>query len=104
MTEGETPYIQATVADGMASAFATCLSDLCTEMADFLVAGQGVLSYITPAVASAGDGAEGSFKAPLLVPITGVVCDRVGDVQHRRTRQVTRLEGALAGVTPFGDF
>lgn len=98
---GASPYISAAAATGMSSTFSQCLDALSTALGTNLGGGPGVLFSVGPVVASAGETEGPKAKDPFLVPITGVVVDRVGDVQHRRNRQVPRLEGPRAPVTPY---
>lgn len=99
---GTSPYVSEAAATGMATAFAQCLSDVSAAMSATLNAAPGSASPCYAIVASAGTTPQNPTAAPLNVPITGVVVDRVGDVQHRRNRQVPRLEGPRAVVTGIG--
>lgn len=93
---GGTPYISTANADGMATVWAAALRAMAAS-------GNGAVvgSDWYPAVISPGDldkpapASESKFQK-----ITGVVCDRVPDVMHSRTRQVPRNEGALKPIVP----
>lgn len=99
VNEGATPYISAALAAGMASAWATCLNGISEAIqGSFLPELQGTPVY--PVVAAARPTKIGDDRDAALVPITGVVVDRVADVMHSRTRQIPRAEGARAVVTP----
>ena len=52
---------------------------------------------LNPVVISRGNVA--GDKIPRAITITGVVVDRVADIQHRRTNRVPRAEGNLAPAT-----
>lgn len=90
---GLTPYLDKAEADGMAQAFATCITELKTAIGaaqtpqNSRAATPVIVSRRTP------DG-----RAPMLTPIRRVVVDRVADVMHSRTRQVPRSEGATFNV------
>lgn len=97
--EGNSPYIAAVKADKMAASWAATLSALATSLGSNLGGGEGTFVGVWPVVASPGESDPTSFQGPLMNRITRVVVDRVGDVQHRRTAQIPRLEGAGADVT-----
>lgn len=90
-TMGADGYCAAGIAEGAATAFATFLSQ---SNADISAAGPNPGAF---AVLSPGNSTKGT--APTSQLITGVVMDRVPDVQHRRTNRLVRSEGALAPVT-----
>jgi hypothetical protein len=91
-----TPYASTTAVGGMATAYVVMLRAVRTALATaFAVPGGGVPD---PAVHSAGDSVTG--VAPLWLPITAAVVDRVPDVQHRRTKQIPRSEGLTVLLDP----
>lgn len=92
--EGSTPYISFAQAGGMAASFATCLDEISSALNGLLV----MNSHAYPVVASPATNTGPNPGGALLQRITGVVTDRVADVQHRRTRQVARSEGERAAV------
>lgn len=87
------PYCPANDASAMATAGALLLRD--TE--NGIQNGFGHTVDFYAAVMSTGDTA-GTGIAPLATKITGVACDRVADIQHRRTNKVPRAEGVLAPI------
>lgn len=89
------PYIGAAQANGLASAGRTLLTSVRSTLGTSFAGIGGEIPV--PSVFSPGDGAS---KPPLFVPIIGVVCDRVPDVQHRRTKQVPRAESTTALLDP----
>lgn len=88
-------YCTTVAANGMAAAGALLLSNVNQQLS--LAAG----SQFRAAVMSAGNDGQGGV--PVVVPtfntITGVVVDRVPDVQHRRTRQLVRSESNRVTVS-----
>lgn len=92
-----TPYCAEGDASVQASSGATMIEDVVSAMqAALTAAGYGDSATLFAAVVSPGDTAQGTTS--IAQPISGVVVDRVADVQHRRTRQVERAEGTLAPV------
>jgi hypothetical protein len=91
--EAKTPYMAAGSANVMAANFATCLMAI---QAGITASFDPAVTNFRPSVVSPGDTVRGT--GPLTQPITGVVVDRVADIQHRRTNRVPRLEGTLAVV------
>ena len=93
-----TPYISEADANGMATAWASCLSSLAVVLNDH--AEGATISDWFPAVISPGDlDAAPPVSECKFQEITGVVCDRVPDVMHSRTKSVPRLEGSLKPLT-----
>lgn len=91
------PYATSVSVSQQASSFITCLRALRDAMGlSWLDAGPGVPD---PAVFSVGSN-TGTVRAPLMTPIISAVCDRVPDVQHRRTNRVPRLEGTTTLLDP----
>lgn len=88
-----TPYCAVADATGMAASMATLLNNWTTDIR----AGIPSSNDGTFAVMSAGDTTPPGLD-PLATPITGVVCDRVADIQHRRTNRVPRSEGASSPI------
>jgi hypothetical protein len=90
---GTTPYADGSLNDGMATAGAVLLTDVATSIAATLEPGgpTGGFANISP-----GDSVKGT--SPIATYITGVECDRVADIQHRRTNRVPRVGGTLAVV------
>lgn len=92
--QGQTPYVDATAANGMAASWATCL----TEMADALNSQSVTPTETLPVIASPATAVGPNPGPALLVPVRGVVCDLIADVQHRRTNRIPRVESARAAV------
>lgn len=96
VTPGE-PYVSTTIANGMATSWATCINSVRGVLNSNL--GGAVTKMWFPVVMSPGDTDKpGAAATCVYQPITGVVADRVPDVQHRRTKQVPRAEGAVQAV------
>lgn len=89
--EAGSPYIAAAEANGIAAWAQSALID---PLNAHISANGTQIGHI--AVLSPGNTAAGTTPTSQIV--TGVVCDRVPDVQHRRTNRVARLEGTLALV------
>lgn len=89
-------YIDATSATAMATAFARCLFALNDAMSVGIAGGVGELAIAS--VFSPGSMAKGT--PGLFEPIVSVVCDRVPDVQHRRTNRVARSESPEVALGP----
>lgn len=89
------PYIDGTVATGMVSNFVTCLDAICQALADTALAPN---IDVRPVIASPATTTGPNPGPALLQVVTGVVADRIPDVQHRRTNRLQRLETALAPV------
>lgn len=92
------PYVGGGVADQMAANWATCLQAISQVIKDQSTDGPGLAVDCYPVVASPVSTTGPNQGPAMLNRVTGVVCDRVPDVQHRRTYQVQRSEGALAPV------
>lgn len=105
--EGLTPYASATFANNVAAAFVSIFTQV----------RNGMIRVLNPGLANNGSwdnvelaGAPRSVflaivsrksvtnPTPRITDVTGVVLDRVADVQHRRTAQVPRLEGSTAAL------
>lgn len=84
------PYISEAQATAMATSWATALDDICAAIVDASWPLPNQDLY--PVIASAGTAVGPDPGGPVLLPVTGVVVDRVHDVQHRRTNRVPRLE------------
>jgi hypothetical protein len=84
-------YCAAAQATTAATSFATMLSQANADISG-LGPNPGVFSILSPGNTTKG-------QAPTSQFITGVVMDRVADVQHRRTNHLARQEGTLAPVT-----
>lgn len=91
------PYISAAAATAAAATWATFLNAASAAIAsnDPLPDGPSCFPVIASPATTTGPDPGG----PVLLPVTGVVVDRVHDVQHRRTNRVPRDEGDLAPVT-----
>lgn len=94
--EAKTPYAAAGSVEGMAAGFAQLLMSMQTAIHLVLNPTNDAVPQrvLVPSVSSPGDTVTG--VVPLLEPITGVVVDRVADIQHRRTNRVPRNEGPLS--------
>lgn len=90
----QTPYCSVNEATGMATAFAACLGSI-QDRIDSHSAPTDV-NRIHAIIASPGSVSAGT--APINYDITGVTCDRVADVQHRRSRSVPRVEVPLVAI------
>lgn len=98
---GKTPYMDGASAAGMSDRFAACLGSLIAKTADVLNGGETGPRILFPAIVSVGDTEAG---LPALTNfITRVVCDRVADIQHRRTNRVPRNEAAESVLFPEGE-
>jgi hypothetical protein len=93
-----TPYTVVLNSTNMANAGAKLINDINTAISA-LPTGIGHVAILSPGNSARVVG--GSTPAPTTPTsqiVTGVVCDRVPDVQHRRTDKVKRLEGITAPV------
>lgn len=90
------PYIDESQATGMATKFANFLTAATQGLNGAMLAAGYDPSGWRPAVVSPGSRSAGT--PPLQQIITGVVCDRVADIQHRRTRNIPRREGTRVAV------
>lgn len=93
-----TPYVGPNVAKDMAAAWANCLNGISTAI--HAARGAGDVTKVYPVIGSPADTRIGG-GGPLLERVTGVVVDRVGDVQHRRTDSVPRVEGDRTAVAGY---
>lgn len=95
--EGGSPYIAEADANRMATSWAAALNGI----ADAIQTARGVsdATPVYPVIGSPVPTRVGDTGGALLMRVTGVVVDRVPDVQHRRTNAVPRLEGTRANVT-----
>jgi hypothetical protein len=84
------PYCSLVAANGMASAAATLVTSINNDLGSHA----GMLGHI--AVMSPGNTAKGT--TPTHQNVTGVVVDRVADVQHRRTDRVARNETSVITI------
>lgn len=93
--EGKTPYISAGDSSNLAAVTGMLLNDITKEVNTAIAANQNPnfpnASTYVPAVVSPGIRSKGT--AEVRQQILSVVVDRVPDVQHRRTAQVSRNEG-----------
>lgn len=89
------PYMSAPTAGLMAANFAAALDRWSSKIATI---GSPTTTECYPVIASPLTTIGPNPGPALLQRVTGVVCDRVPDVQHRRTNRVPRLEGTLAPV------
>lgn len=94
--QGLTPYVDPTVAQGMAAQFAGLLSNISQALADTALAPN---VDVRPVIASPATSSGPNPGPALLQAVVGVVVDRIPDVQHRRTNRIPRLESNLAPVT-----
>jgi hypothetical protein len=94
---GGSPYIGGTAANGMSTIWAQTLDLLSEAIQTGLPNDQGA-TPVVPVVASPASTLIGALSGALLQRITGVVVDQIADVQHRRTRQIPRLESTRATV------
>jgi hypothetical protein len=94
--DGASGYLAAGTATAMATAFGTCIRDirnamnaaLGLEQPPFL--NEGVAYDLVVISASK----TGDTRPPQSNEVVSVVCDRVPDVQHRRSNRLARAEGA----------
>lgn len=94
--EASSPYTSGDAANGQADSY---IQFLRAARAAIGVAFQvQALSPPDPAVFSPGNADKGT--QPMWSPIISAVVDRVPDVQHRRTRQIPRSEGATVLLDP----
>lgn len=95
------PYFSAGEANGAAGAWAAALDAIATAISEnsALPNTKSTYAVIASPAATAGPDPGG----PVLLDVTGVVVDRVLDVQHRRTNRVPRAEGTTAPVVGNGD-
>lgn len=96
-TGSGTPYFSAADATAMAASWATALNDI--SKAVQTARGTGDVTPVYPVIGSPATSGGPNAGGPLLLRVTGVVVDRVPDVQHRRTNRVPRAEGTRAAVT-----
>lgn len=95
--EAPSAYISVADSTAVAATWATCLNALSAAIQANDGAG-GDVTPVYPVIASPV-ATGGPHPGPaLLEKVTGVVADRVADVQHRRTNKVPRAEGAIAVV------
>lgn len=92
------PYISAAHANQMATAFATALNNISEAIQD----ARGDGTPVFPVVGSPASTSIGDTRGALLERITGVVVDRLADVQHRRTNAIPRLEATRYAVAGSG--
>lgn len=89
-TVGTDGYCSLVDANDMALAF----GDLLKKLNNDISANGTQIGHV--AVLSPGDSTKGTL--PVVQNVTGVVVDRVADVQHRRTNRLARSEGATTVV------
>lgn len=91
------PYISDAAATAAAASFATALNEIALAIGGNgpLPSPGGCFPVVISPVTATGPDPGGA----LALPVTRVVCDRVHDVQHRRTNRVPRSEGAAAPIT-----
>jgi hypothetical protein len=98
--EGYTGYLPATAASAMALNFGTCIRDirnamnaaLGLEQPPFL--NEGVAYDLVVISASK----TGDNRPPQSNEVVSVVCDRVPDIQHRRSNRLPRAEGTTVVI------
>lgn len=94
-------YLMPTAADAMALKFGTCIRDvrnamnaaLGLEQPPFLTEGPAYDAVVISASQT------GDARPPQSNEIVSVVCDRVPDIQHRRTNRLPRSEGATVIIS-----
>lgn len=91
----QSPYCPASLANDMAVSATTLLAGLLADAAQAMGPSARALF---PVVVSKGKPSTGLL--PKVTKITGVVVDRVADIQHRRTNRVPRLEGTKVPLYP----
>lgn len=87
-----TPYVSEAQANSAATSFATMLDAVCSAIVDssWPIPDQSLYPVVASPATAIGPDPGGA----VLLPVTGIVVDRVHDVQHRRTNRVPRAEGA----------
>lgn len=88
---GQSPYAALEFATDAAATYAAGIKAMRQAISDALE-GPRVANLV---VVSRGSETN---PDPLLTTVTGVVMDRVADIQHRRVNRVARAEGALASI------
>lgn len=93
------PYLRPADANRMASSWALALNEIAGQI--HTARGAGDVTAVYPVVASPIPTRIGDTGGAMLQRITGVVVDRVPDVQTRRTNAVPRAEGNRSAVTGY---
>jgi hypothetical protein len=85
---GGTGYLTKSVADGMALKFGTAIRDIRDAMNPMLQPVGNAYDLVVISVSQTGD-----TRPPQSNEVVSVVCDRVPDIQHRRSNRLPRSEG-----------
>jgi len=85
--DGDTGYLSALAAGGMALAFGTAIRDIRNAINGVILPVQNAYDAVVISASKTGDA-----RPPQSNEIVSVVCDRVPDIQHRRSNRLPRSE------------